>query len=120
MKNVYLSILDFTVKVFIFHCKKTMTLVLPRCEEVFVVTEAEKFGARVKSAFGVCSLRVLKKNLKSFPQISFFVLRICFPSFLFARILTSADAYCCGGVCFLLPLKNYCGHVSSDIQSYEP
>jgi hypothetical protein len=23
-------------------------------------------------------------------------------------------------VCFLLPLKNYCGHVSSDIQSYEP
>ena len=58
MKNVYLSILDLTVKAFKFHCKKTMTLAFPGCGEVFVVTEAEKFGARVKSAFSVSSPRV--------------------------------------------------------------
>jgi hypothetical protein len=48
MKNVYLSILDLTVKAIELHCKKTVTLVFPRCGEVFVVTEAEKFGVRVK------------------------------------------------------------------------
>jgi hypothetical protein len=40
--------LYLTVKAFRFHCKKTVTLVFPRCGEVFVVTEAERFGARVK------------------------------------------------------------------------
>jgi len=45
MKNVYLSVLDLTVKAFKVHCKKPVALVLPRCGEEF---EAEKFGARVK------------------------------------------------------------------------
>jgi hypothetical protein len=48
MKNVYLSILDLIVKDFKLHCKKTVILVFPRCGEVFVVTEVEKFGVRVK------------------------------------------------------------------------
>jgi hypothetical protein len=48
MKKVYQSILYLDVKPFKFHCKKTVTLVFPRCGEVFVVTEAERFGERVK------------------------------------------------------------------------
>jgi hypothetical protein len=44
MKKVYLSIVYLTVKAFKFHCQKTVTLALPRCAEVFVVTEAERFG----------------------------------------------------------------------------
>ena len=46
MKKVYLSILYLTVKEL--HCKKTVTLAFPQCGEVFVVTGAEKFGARVR------------------------------------------------------------------------
>jgi hypothetical protein len=48
MKKVYLSIVYLTVKAFKFHCKKTVTLALTRNWEVFVVTEAERFGVRVK------------------------------------------------------------------------
>jgi hypothetical protein len=50
MKNVYLEcpVSHWRLEAFKFHCKKTVTLVFPRCGEVFVVTEAERFGARVK------------------------------------------------------------------------
>jgi hypothetical protein len=48
MQKVYLSILYLNAKTFEVHCKKTVTLTVPRCGEVFVVTEVERFGTRVK------------------------------------------------------------------------
>jgi hypothetical protein len=48
MQKVYLSILYLKVKAFEVHYKKTVTLTVPRCGEVFVVTEGERFGVRVK------------------------------------------------------------------------
>ncbi len=47
-KKVYLSIVYLTVRAFQFHCKKTVTLSLPRCGEVFVVTKTKRFCSRVK------------------------------------------------------------------------
>ena len=53
LSGVYLKLngmQNLTKKDFKFHCKKTLTLAFPRCGKVWVVTEAEKFGVRVKVA----------------------------------------------------------------------
>jgi hypothetical protein len=74
MKKVYLSILYLAVKAFKFHCKKTVTLTFPRCGEVFVVTEAARFGARVKSLSDA-----IRKNLflSSFKFVTHLSSRSC-------------------------------------------
>jgi hypothetical protein len=72
MKKVYLSIVYLTVKSIKFHCQKTVTLALPQCGEVFVVTEVERFGA------GSSSYAIRKKLfLSSFKFVTHLSCRSC-------------------------------------------
>ena len=101
MKNVYLSILDLIVKAFKNHCKKTVTLVFPRCGKVFVSHTPFPALCRhqnthvtvtfLRSGFDL--LRVLKNKGEFLSFLSFF--ERFFFRFLVRELVMLALQTCC-------------------------